>query len=86
MKAKVIETGEIVEVYREPQHGKVSNIFREAVWFNGRMWNEDELDFLVNSKLKKVDLENRLMIANNGSTLVVWNMKFQKTSSKMGIT
>lgn len=47
MKAKVIETGEIVEVYREPQRGKVSNIFREVVFVSERMWKEDELDFCI---------------------------------------
>ena len=50
MKAKVIETGEIVEVYREPQHGQVSSIFKEAVFFNGRIWNENELDFCIEAE------------------------------------
>lgn len=50
MKAIVIETGEIVEVYREPQHGQVSSIFKEAVFVNGRMWEEDELDFCIEAE------------------------------------
>lgn len=45
MKAKVIKTGEIVEVYHEPQHGQITNIYKEAVLVNGRMWDEAELDF-----------------------------------------
>lgn len=47
MKAKVIKTGEIVDVYHEPQHGQVSNIYKESVLINGRMWSEEELDFFV---------------------------------------
>lgn len=47
MKAKVIKTGEIVDVYHESQHGQVSNIYKESVLVNGRMWTEDELDFCV---------------------------------------
>lgn len=47
MKAKVIKTGEIVDVYHESQHGQVSNIYKESVLVNGRMWSEDELDFCV---------------------------------------
>jgi hypothetical protein len=44
MKAKVIKTGETVHVYHEPQHGQ-TNIYKESVLVNGRMWTEDELDF-----------------------------------------
>ena len=47
MKAKVIKTGEIVEVYHEPQHGQTTNIYKECVLLNGRMWPEDELDFCI---------------------------------------
>lgn len=50
MKAKIIKTGEIVEVYHEPQHGQTTNIYKEAVLVNGRMWEEDELDFPINSE------------------------------------
>lgn len=50
MKAIVIETGEIVEVYREPQHGKATDIFKEAVFVNGRMWEEYELDFCIEAE------------------------------------
>jgi len=47
MKAKVIITGEIVDVYHESQHGQITNIYKESVLVNGRMWTEDELDFCV---------------------------------------
>ena len=57
MKAKIKKTGEAVEVYHEPNHGQVTNIYKEAVFVNGRMWEEDELDFSVNSKTKEADLE-----------------------------
>lgn len=60
MKARVIKTGEIVIVYHEPQHGQITNIYKEAVLLNGRMWTEDELDFSINSKLKEVDIEKTL--------------------------
>ena len=49
MKAKVIETGEIVEVYREPNIKK-TNIFKEAVFVNDRTWTEDELDFCIEAE------------------------------------
>ena len=45
MKARVIKTGEMVDVYHEPQHGQVTNIYKESILVNGRMWSEDELDF-----------------------------------------
>ena len=54
MKAKIIKTGEIVEVYHEPQHGQVSNIYKESVLVNGRMWQENELEFI---EPKEVDLK-----------------------------
>lgn len=57
MKAKIKKTGETVEVYHESNHGQVTNIYKEAVFFNYRMWEEDELDFSVNSKTKEMDLE-----------------------------
>jgi len=44
MKAKIIKTGEIVEVYHEPQHGQVSNIYKESVLVNGRVWQENEIE------------------------------------------
>ena len=49
MKAKVIKTGEIVEVYRNPSIKK-TNIFIEAVFVNDRMWTEDELDFCIGAE------------------------------------
>ena len=60
MKAKIIKTGEIVEVYHEPQHSQTTNIYKEAVFVNGRMWKEDELDFSINSESKEVDLEKEI--------------------------
>ena len=60
MKAKIIKTGEIVEVYHEPQHGQITNIYKESVFVNGRMWEEDELDFSINSESKEVDLDKEI--------------------------
>ena len=60
MKAKVIKTGEIVDVYHESQHGQITNIYKESVLVNGRMWTEDELDFSINLESKEVDLEREI--------------------------
>lgn len=57
MKAKIIKTGEIVEVYHEPQHGQVSNIYKESVLVNGRVWQENEIEFIES---KEVDFEREL--------------------------
>ena len=57
MKAKIIKTGEIVDVYHEPEHGQVSNIYKESVLVNGRMWQENELEFIES---KEVDLEKEI--------------------------
>ena len=57
MKAKIIQTGEIVDVYHEPQHGQITNIYKESVLVNGRVWQENELEFIES---KKVDLEKEL--------------------------
>jgi len=57
MKAKIIKTGEIVDVYHEPQHGQITNIYKESVFVNGRIWTENELIFLDTSE---VDLEKEL--------------------------
>lgn len=54
MKAKIKETGEIVDVYHEPQHGQITNIYKESVFVNGRIWTEDELEF-IESKEVNVD-------------------------------
>ena len=54
MKAKVIKTGETVHVYHEPQHWQITNINKESVLVNGRMWTEDELDFCVKNKLSAI--------------------------------
>lgn len=60
MKAKVIKTGEVVDVYHEPQHGQITNIYKESVFVNGRMWTEDELDFSV----KANDAPEKIYISN----------------------
>lgn len=39
-------TGEIVDVYHETQHGQISCIYKESVFANGRVWNEDELELM----------------------------------------
>jgi len=65
MKAKVIKTGEIVDVYHEPQHGQVSNIYKESVLVNGRMWSEEELDFFV----KANKAPEKIFICDYGSEL-----------------
>ena len=57
MKAKVIKTGEIVDVYHEPQHGQVSNIYKESVFVNGRIWQENELEFI---EPKEVNLKKEV--------------------------
>lgn len=57
MKAKIKETGEIVDVYHEPQHGQIINIYKESVFVNGRIWTEDELIFLDTIEVKEVDLD-----------------------------
>lgn len=62
MKAKVIKTGEIVDVYHEPQHGQITNIYKESVLVNGRMWTEDELNFCV-----KANVPEKLYISDYGS-------------------
>ncbi len=56
MKAKIKETGEIVDVYHEPQHGQITNIYKESVFVNGRIWTEDELEF-IESKEVNLDKE-----------------------------
>jgi len=70
MRAKVIKTGEIVDVYHEPQHGQITNIYKESVFVNGRMWTEDELDFSVkaNKAPEKIYLNPLLM--EDGESIV----------------
>ena len=62
MKAKIKETGEIVDVYHKPQHGQITNIYKESVFVNGRIWTEDELIFLNASEVKEVDLEKEIQL------------------------
>lgn len=50
MKARIKKTGELVDVYREPQHGGLTNIYKESVLVNARMWEEDELEFISSDK------------------------------------
>ena len=64
MKARIIETGEIVEVYHEPQHGTSKMIYKESVLINPRIWTEDELELLNNDEENKhwQDLRERAAI------------------------
>lgn len=55
MKAKVIETGEIVNVTPYPTWYK-----EDGQGPDRREWDEDELDFSINSKSKDVDLEKEV--------------------------
>lgn len=55
MKAKVIETGEIVSVTPYPTWYKENGQGPDR-----REWDEDELDFSINSESKEVDLEKEL--------------------------
>ena len=60
MKAKVIETGEIVNVTPYPTWYK-----EDGQGPDRREWDEDELDFSINSKPKEVNLEKELKILDN---------------------
>ena len=47
MRAKVKDSGEIVDVYFIAQHGSSNTkAYRESTLVNARMWMEDELTFL----------------------------------------
>lgn len=46
MKARIKATGEVVDVYHEPQHGQTTIIYKESVFVNSRMWSEDEIEIL----------------------------------------
>jgi hypothetical protein len=72
MKAKVIKTGEIVEVYHEPQHGQTTNIYKECVLVNGRMWSEDELNFCIKTSEapEKVYISDSEL--NNSEHCIIW--------------
>ena len=63
MKARVIKTGEIVDVYHESHHGQIINIYKESVLVNGRMWKEDELELLNNNDEHWQDVRERASIA-----------------------
>ena len=65
MKAKVIKTGEIVDVYHESQHGQITNIYKESVLVNGRMWDEEELDFNYVIKANKAPENVYLQVCGN---------------------
>jgi len=71
MKAKIIKTGEMVDVYHEPQHGQITNIYKECVLVNGRMWTEDELNFCMkaNEAPEKIYVDSNA-IGENISTTV----------------
>lgn len=55
MKARIKKTGELVDVYHEPQHGQITNIYKESVLVNLRMWEEDELEFIYSDKEDLID-------------------------------
>ena len=65
MKAKIKETGEIVDVYHEPQHGQITNIYKESVFVNDTIWTEDKLIFLNASEVEEVNLETEIHLWNN---------------------
>lgn len=83
MKAKVIKTGEIVDVYYEPQHGQVSNIYKESVFVNGRMWQENELEFIES---KEVDLEKEIDSIWNPRFNLGWDEKSLLSINHEGFT
>ena len=56
MKAKIIKTGEIVDVYHEPQHGQVSNIYKESFIVYARTCTENELEFCEISRYEDDEL------------------------------
>lgn len=58
MKAKIKKTGEIVNVYHESQHGQTDFIYKEAVFVNGRIWQEDELEFIDEDDSTEYILKN----------------------------
>ena len=60
MKAKVKATGEIVDVYHESQHGQTEIIYKEAVFVNGRIWTENELEFLQDKSPRKAKIGGKL--------------------------
>ena len=62
MKAKVVKTGEVVDVYHESQHGQTTNIYKESVLVNGRMWDEKELDF--NYVIKASEAPEKIYVAD----------------------
>lgn len=63
MKARIKKTGEIVEVYHEPQHGTPKMIYKESVLVNSRMWTEDELELLNGEYDHWQDVRERAAIA-----------------------
>ncbi len=81
MRAKVIKTGEVVDVYHEPQHGQITNIYKESVFVNGRMWTEDELDFSI----KVNEAPEKLYLFPNGQILYCKykgdNVEYTRTDS-----
>ena len=67
MKAKVKNTGEIVEVYMQNEYHQADVTFREYTEFNktGRVWLDSELDFLydsnvVNQSFSKIEKLNSI--------------------------
>lgn len=68
MKARIRKTGEIVEVYHEPQHGQQTVIYKEAVFVNGRMFTENELEFILEESHWQ-DVRERAAIAALGGLM-----------------
>ena len=75
MKAKIKETCEIVDVYHESQHGQITNIYKENVFVNGRIWTEDELIFLNASEVKEADLKKEF--DNYTKDILASDVKFE---------
>ena len=50
MKARIKKTGELIDVYRE-----LINTYKESVFVNPRMWEEDELEFTYSDKEELID-------------------------------
>ena len=71
MKARIKKTGEIVEVYHEPQHGTPKMIYKESVLVNSRMWTEDELELLNGEYDHWQDVRERAAIAAMQGTITI---------------
>jgi len=70
MKAKIKRTGEIVDVYYEPQHGQMTLVFKETLLINGRTWTEDELEFI---DIPQVEVQKDLWHDAQGDYLPIYD-------------